>query len=146
MVIVWGLIDAAVARTCSMSGSPATRCRTFGRADFIRVPLPAARITTCNSMLNRLSRGSALQRAFEGRTRRGRRRFERRTKRIVAAQRFEIGIGTRQRAVLGVQGDGPFEMRDGFSRLVALRVRDGKHVQRVVVVGIFVADQSEMAN
>ena len=34
------------ASTCSIIGSPATRWSTFGRADFMRVPLPAARMTT----------------------------------------------------------------------------------------------------
>ncbi len=28
-----------------MSGTPAARCSTFGNADFIRVPFPAARTT-----------------------------------------------------------------------------------------------------
>jgi hypothetical protein len=31
-----------------MRGRPARECSTFGREDFIRVPFPAARITTCN--------------------------------------------------------------------------------------------------
>src|SRR4051812_32300657 len=30
-------------------GTPATGCRTFGKGDFIRVPLPAARIITESS-------------------------------------------------------------------------------------------------
>ena len=34
------------ASTCSIIGCPATRCSTLGRADFMRVPLPAARMTT----------------------------------------------------------------------------------------------------
>src|ERR1700731_2319930 len=31
--------------TCFSSGRPATGCNTFGSSDFIRFPLPAARIT-----------------------------------------------------------------------------------------------------
>src|SRR5512139_3704013 len=32
--------------TCLSSGRPATGCRTFGRSDFMRLPWPAARMTT----------------------------------------------------------------------------------------------------
>src|SRR6202035_2847921 len=35
--------------TCSISERPPTRCSTFARADFSRVPLPAARITITKS-------------------------------------------------------------------------------------------------
>ena len=41
-----GLRASAARKTCSISGSPAARCSTFGSADFMRVPLPAARMTT----------------------------------------------------------------------------------------------------
>src|ERR1700730_10791761 len=37
---------AAAWTTCSTSVSPPARCRTLARLDFIRVPRPAARITT----------------------------------------------------------------------------------------------------
>src|SRR5271155_547079 len=36
----------AVRTTCSISVWPPARCSTFARLDFIRVPRPAARITT----------------------------------------------------------------------------------------------------
>src|SRR5579864_2263760 len=37
---------SAARSTCSTIGSPPSGCSTFGRADFIRVPLPAASTTT----------------------------------------------------------------------------------------------------
>ena len=42
---------AARPSTCSIMERPASRCSTFGRGDFIRVPLPAARITTVTGEL-----------------------------------------------------------------------------------------------
>src|ERR1700742_456539 len=36
--------------TCFSSGSPANGCRTFGRSEFIRLPWPAAKITTESCM------------------------------------------------------------------------------------------------
>src|ERR1700709_1846516 len=41
---------AAVWRTCCNRLRPASVCRTFGRADFMRVPLPAAMITMSSAM------------------------------------------------------------------------------------------------
>ena len=41
---------AAASRTCCNKCRPARRCSTFGRADLIRVPLPAAMITMFNTM------------------------------------------------------------------------------------------------
>ena len=35
-----------VLQTCQIKGAPANSCKAFGRCDFIRVPRPAARITT----------------------------------------------------------------------------------------------------
>ena len=46
MVIEAGESAAAVRRTRSMIVKPAIWCRTFGTADFMRVPLPAASTTT----------------------------------------------------------------------------------------------------
>jgi hypothetical protein len=37
----------AASITCASIGCPATGCSTLGRADFIRLPSPAARMTTC---------------------------------------------------------------------------------------------------
>src|SRR5262245_63799696 len=39
----------AVASTCSTSEAPPTWCKTFALRDFMRVPLPAARISTRRS-------------------------------------------------------------------------------------------------
>src|SRR5262249_59215712 len=44
---------SAIPRTCSIIGVPATRWSTLGRADFMRVPFPAARIATWMSILGR---------------------------------------------------------------------------------------------
>lgn len=41
---------AAASRTCCNKKRPASLCNTFGRAERIRVPLPAAMITTFNAM------------------------------------------------------------------------------------------------
>ena len=73
-----------------------------------------------------------------------RRSFERRAKRIVVSQRFQIGIVSRESAVFRVQCDGAFEVRDGLRVLVALRVRDGEHVDGVVVIRILVADETQV--
>src|SRR6478672_3134461 len=121
-----------------MSGSPATRCRTLGSADFMRVPFPAARMTTCVSMSGRsrplqLSRRTRLDGTPAIRTG-DRRRFERRPKCIICAERLEIGIGTGEGSVFWVQGNCPLEMCDRLCVLLALRVRDRQHVQSVVVV------------
>src|SRR5437879_3685309 len=40
-----GSSERAVSMTCLRSARPASGCRTFGTADFIRLPSPAARIT-----------------------------------------------------------------------------------------------------
>jgi bifunctional UDP-N-acetylglucosamine pyrophosphorylase/glucosamine-1-phosphate N-acetyltransferase len=42
-----GSAARAVSRTRSIIGRPAMGCSTFGSADFIRVPWPAASMTTC---------------------------------------------------------------------------------------------------
>src|SRR4029077_8889894 len=44
----------------------------------------------------------------------------------------------------GVEGDGTLEMGDRLRMLVALRMGDRQHVDRVVVVGILVANQTQM--
>ena len=73
-----------------------------------------------------------------------RRRFERRRECIVASEGIKVGIGAGQRAILGIHRDRPFDVGHRFSELSALRVSNGKHVQRVVVVGIFVSDEPEV--
>jgi hypothetical protein len=74
------------------------------------------------------------------------RSFERSAKRIVISQRLQIRIVPRERAIFGVQRDRSFEMRDRLRVLVALSVGDGKHVDGVVVIGIFVANEAEMCD
>ena len=49
-------------------------------------------------------------------------------------------------AVFGVQRDRPLEVRQGFGVLAALRMRDREHVERVIVVRIFVADQPQVSD
>ena len=46
--------------------------------------------------------------------------------------------------VLRVEGDGAFEMRQRLGVFAALGVRDRQHVQGVVVVRVFVADQPQV--
>src|SRR5580765_5341080 len=69
---------------------------------------------------------------------------DRPAKRLIVVERLEIGIAAREGAIFGVERNRTLEMRDGFRVLAALRVRDGEHVERVVVVGILVAHQAEM--
>ena len=72
------------------------------------------------------------------------RRFERRCECIIASEGIEVGIGAGHRAILGIHGDRAFDVCHGFGELAALRVGDGKHVQRVVVIGIFVSHEPEV--
>jgi hypothetical protein len=51
-----------------------------------------------------------------------------------------------ERPIFVVERDGAFEMGDGFGGFAALRVCDGEHVERVVVVRVFVAHQAEMGD
>ena len=90
-----------------------------------------------------------IRNAFQGKTSAfedGGRDLERRAKRFVLAERFKIGIAARQRAILGVEGDGALQMSDRFGVVAALRVRDRKRIKRVVVVRIFVAHEVKMLN
>src|ERR1700710_1092475 len=41
-----GCSASAVSMTCSSSGRPASGCNTFGKSEFIRLPWPAASMTT----------------------------------------------------------------------------------------------------
>ena len=50
-----GLSFAAAASTCPISVRPAATCMTFGSADFMRVPWPAARITMASLVTRRPS-------------------------------------------------------------------------------------------
>src|SRR5579872_7456457 len=44
--MAFGPSERAVSMTCLRSGLPASGCSTFGSEDFMRLPSPAARITT----------------------------------------------------------------------------------------------------
>ena len=55
---------------------------------------------------------------------RKRRRFERRAKRVIVAQRIEIRIVSGECAVLRIQRDRALEVRHCFGVLITLRVRD----------------------
>src|SRR5262245_61706385 len=92
-----------------------------------------------------LSRGARFDRlpAVDSRHWRG---FERRTERIVASKGLEVRIVSGESPIFGIQGDGAFEVCDGFGRLAALRMSNGQHVERVVVIGILVADQSQVGD
>ena len=58
-----GASSRAARSTCAAIGSPVTGCNTFGRPDFIRVPLPAASTITHSSAL--IGRGlGAMERSY----------------------------------------------------------------------------------
>ena len=71
-------------------------------------------------------------------------RVERRAERVVAGQRLEVGVAAGQRPVLRVERNGPLEMGDSLRQFAPLRVCDGNHVERVVVVRVLVAHQPQM--
>src|SRR3989338_3326716 len=49
-IIFFGFNCSAVPMICLIIGTPAIECITFDIADFMRVPLPAAKITTAKSL------------------------------------------------------------------------------------------------
>src|SRR5215468_10894965 len=57
------------------------------------------------------------------------------SKRFIVVERFEVWVAASERAILGIECDGPFEVRHRFRVLPTLRVRDREHVERVIVVG-----------
>ncbi len=61
-----------------------------------------------------------------------------------ARKRLEVGVAFRKRAILGVERDRALEVRDRLGRFAALGVRDRQHVKRVIVVGVFVANQPQV--
>ena len=73
-------------------------------------------------------------------------RINRRAECLVPAKRLEVSIGPGKRPILRVERDGSFQMGHGFGQIAALGMGDGQHVQRVIVVGILVADQTELGN
>src|SRR5204862_6451253 len=111
----------------------------------MRVPFPAARIRMWRSKGPQLSRCFGFERA-PAVAARYRRRIQGAAERIVTAKGLEVGIGTREPAVFGIQRDRAFEMRNRFGRFTALRVRDGQHVESVIVIGIFVANESQVGD
>src|SRR5687768_2917292 len=44
--MAWAPSDFAASSTCARMGRPASGCSTLGRSDFMRLPWPAARMTT----------------------------------------------------------------------------------------------------
>src|SRR5215472_16023188 len=131
--------------TWSIIGIPPTRCRTFGSADFMRVPFPAASMTMWRSAMapdrmsrpeDQLSRGTRAGRGPAAIDTTRRRRLESGTKRVVFAQRIEVGIGSREGAILGVYRDCALDVRNGLGELAALGVRNREHIQRVIVVRV----------
>ena len=65
---------------------------------------------------------------------------------VVIVERLEVRVAAREGAILGIKGNCAFEMGDCLGVLAALGVSDGEHVKRVIVVGIFVANQAKMRN
>ena len=74
----------------------------------------------------------------------GRRRFQGRAEGRVGSNRFEVRIASGEGAVFRVERDRTLEVRDRFGVLAALGVRDREHVERVIVVGIFVAHEAQV--
>jgi hypothetical protein len=64
--------------------------------------------------------------------------------RVVSAERLEIRVALRQRTIFRVKRDGAFEMCDRLGRLAALGMSDREHIERVIVVWIFVADEPQI--
>jgi hypothetical protein len=61
-------------------------------------------------------------------------------------KRLKIRVVTGESPIFWVKGNGALEVRNGFGVLVALRVGYGQHVQSVIVVGVFVANQTQVCN
>src|ERR1700746_1966619 len=69
------------------------------------------------------------------------RRLESGAKGVVFAQRIEVRIGPREGAILRIYRDCTLDVCDGLGELAALRVRNGEHIQRVIVVRIFIPNE-----
>src|SRR5688500_4972355 len=125
--------------TWSIIALPATVCSTFGRADFIRVPLPAARMTTCRSdidiysLLLTVGRLQIPRETANGQrltpvgasgkfapfwlgVRRG---FQGAADAVELAQDPKFGVVAGERPVVGIQIDRAKEQGNGFIHLVA---------------------------
>ena len=63
---------------------------------------------------------------------------------FVFAQWIKVGIGAGEGAILGVYRYCALDVRDGLGELAALGVCNREHIQRVIVVGVFVAVQAQM--
>src|SRR2546422_11614869 len=90
-----------------------------------------------------LSRGARSERAppvgaWGGRSLQGR------AKGGVGSNRLQVRVASGEGAVFRVERDRTLQVGDRFSVLAALRVRDREHVERMIVVGIFIAHESEM--
>ena len=130
--------------TWSIIGLPATWCSTFGRADFMRVPLPAARMTTWRSdmRLDVIVSGPAQDglSAPAGALRRsvlacGRALRARARTLSNCAQGIEVGVVARERAIVRIELDGAQQKGNRLVDLVAQREDGREHVERVIVLG-----------
>src|SRR5262245_63708935 len=89
----------AARSTWSMRRMATARCNTFGDADFMRVPLPAARMTRCMSGINEPAGSPARLRAraqLDGRPGGRVGSFHDRLERPLLADRFELGVLARE--------------------------------------------------
>src|SRR5262245_10743712 len=136
---------------------PATRCSTLGSDDFIRVPLPAARMTTWISDIRggwaktsrqpdyRLS-GRARPKwasAVDGLRCRS---LKGRSKRVVGPEGIQVRIVTCQRPILGIDSDSALQMCDGRGMFAPLSMGDREHIEGVVVIGVLVSNQVEVGD
>src|SRR5580693_1923662 len=112
----------AVSITYSIIGTPAMGWTTFGRADFMRVPLPAARTTTWTSVMDLIIALILSGRAGGGSPRAGGMRVPRRPQR--GTRRLRGGARDRGRAwrARGSRGSARSRVRDA---------RPLEHVRRV---------------
>ena len=62
----------------------------------------------------------------------------------MVSKRIEIRVLPGDRSVLWIQRHGPVQVGNRFSRFLPLRMRDGEHVECVIVIRVFVAYESQL--
>src|SRR4029078_9803126 len=138
----------------------------MGSADFIRVPLPAARTTRWMSgithrigesgppgVIPRVPRGPRLAARCDagaggggaGGRGFGARRFDESLEGGVVAQAVKLRVLARERPVLRIQRDGLPQVLDGAIDLVPARGGDADHVMRVIVPRILLQGALQVA-
>jgi hypothetical protein len=70
--------------------------------------------------------------------------FQGAMKGLVVVKRFKVGVATGKCPIFRIQRNCALEMCDRFDVLATLGVRNGQHIESVVVVRVLVADEPEM--